>query len=370
MLITQGGLAAVSDGVTRGLLASVASGRAALSAVACRRAQAGRAAVADAAMARRSRAVRALLKQAADVNAPQGDGMTALHWAASSGDAELVQMLVHAGANVQGDHAARRLHAAAAGGAERVTPPRSRRPDRAGADVEGRHRPPATTPLMLAAAVRRRRAGRRMLVERGADVNARETAMGQTALMFAAAHNRVDVVKLLLARGADVTRRPRRSSTSAGADGSPEEESRTPAAAPPQGSRRGRRSVRPDDRPGVDPRSYRYNELVGTHGRPHAAALRGAPGTSSKRRGAARRRRRRQPGERRRHSRRRCSLRSINGHFDLASYLLEHGADPNLASDNGVDAALRGAQRAVGAEGRCIRSRAPTCSRSCRISIS
>ena len=43
-----------------------------------------------------------------------------------------------------------------------------------------------------------------MLVEGGADVNARETAMGQTPLMFAAAYDRVDVVKLLLARGADV----------------------------------------------------------------------------------------------------------------------------------------------------------------------
>ena len=26
----------------------------------------------------------------------------------------------------------------------------------------------------------------------------------------------------------------------------------------------------------------------------------------------------------------------INGHFDLAAYLLEHGADPNLESDAGV----------------------------------
>ena len=27
---------------------------------------------------------------------------------------------------------------------------------------------------------------------------------------------------------------------------------------------------------------------------------------------------------------------TINGHFDVARYLLDHGADPNLASDNGA----------------------------------
>ena len=46
-------------------------------------------------------AVKALLKQAADVNAAQGDGMTALHWAAMNGDAEMVDMLVYAGANIR-----------------------------------------------------------------------------------------------------------------------------------------------------------------------------------------------------------------------------------------------------------------------------
>src|SRR5688500_9958603 len=56
--------------------------------------------VADAAMRRDVEQVRTLLKQGADVNAPQGDGMTALHWAAEHGDAALAQMLVYAGANV------------------------------------------------------------------------------------------------------------------------------------------------------------------------------------------------------------------------------------------------------------------------------
>ena len=39
--------------------------------------------------------------RARDVNAAQGDGMTALHWAAMKNDAELAQMLVYAGANVK-----------------------------------------------------------------------------------------------------------------------------------------------------------------------------------------------------------------------------------------------------------------------------
>src|SRR5688572_14971502 len=57
--------------------------------------------VADAAARGDREAVKALLKQAADVNAAQGDGMTALHWSAMNGDAELAQMLIFAGANVR-----------------------------------------------------------------------------------------------------------------------------------------------------------------------------------------------------------------------------------------------------------------------------
>src|SRR6187431_1669216 len=57
--------------------------------------------VADAAQLGDRDAVKALLKQAADVNASQGDGMTALHWAAMKGDAEMAQLLLYAGANVR-----------------------------------------------------------------------------------------------------------------------------------------------------------------------------------------------------------------------------------------------------------------------------
>ncbi|MEC7740660.1 MAG: ankyrin repeat domain-containing protein, partial [Gemmatimonadota bacterium] len=45
--------------------------------------------VADAAQRRDIAVVRQLLRQGADVNAAQGDGMTALHWAVRHGDIEL-----------------------------------------------------------------------------------------------------------------------------------------------------------------------------------------------------------------------------------------------------------------------------------------
>src|SRR3981081_2414653 len=57
--------------------------------------------VADAAMRGDKKAVRALLANHADVNTPQPDGATALHWAAYRGDKELADLLIRAGANVK-----------------------------------------------------------------------------------------------------------------------------------------------------------------------------------------------------------------------------------------------------------------------------
>jgi ankyrin repeat protein len=157
--------------------------------------------VADAAMRGDREAVRALLKQGADVSAPHGDGMTALHWAAERGDAVMTEMLVYAGANVAavtriGQYTA--LHLASRAGSAPVIQALIR----AGADVGARTTTTAVTALHLAAA-----AGNadvvKMLLDRGADVNANESEWGQTPLIFAAAQNRVDAIRVLLARGAD-----------------------------------------------------------------------------------------------------------------------------------------------------------------------
>src|SRR5499433_153735 len=64
-------------------------------------AAAGDTRVADAAQKGDKDTVRSLIRQAVDVNAAQGDGMTALHWAALNGDAELAQLLLYAGASVK-----------------------------------------------------------------------------------------------------------------------------------------------------------------------------------------------------------------------------------------------------------------------------
>src|SRR4051795_9476200 len=59
-----------------------------------------RAVLADAVEQHDKTSVRKLLATGVDVNGTQVDGTTALHWAAYNDDAETVQLLVHAGANV------------------------------------------------------------------------------------------------------------------------------------------------------------------------------------------------------------------------------------------------------------------------------
>src|SRR5215469_2302441 len=57
--------------------------------------------IAEAAMQGDRDAVRALIEQNAQVNGSQGDGMTALHWAAFKDDVETAKMLLAAGANLK-----------------------------------------------------------------------------------------------------------------------------------------------------------------------------------------------------------------------------------------------------------------------------
>jgi ankyrin repeat protein len=145
--------------------------------------------------------VRRLVAHGADVNASQGDGMTALHWAAERGDVALADALIRAHANVNAatviDAYTPLLIAAKSGNAAVV-----RALIKAGGNVNAVAGTGATA-LHLAAQSGSADAVAALL-DKGADPNAKETLWGQTPLVFAAEDNRVDVIRLLIKRGADV----------------------------------------------------------------------------------------------------------------------------------------------------------------------
>ena len=160
--------------------------------------------VADAAMRQNREAVRLLVQRKANVNAPQVDGTTALHWAVRQDDAEMADVLIRAGANVK---AANRqgvtpLQLAALNGSALMLD----RLLKAGADPNAPVTPFKDTALMLAA-----RTGKtdalNVLVESGARVNEVETWGGTSALMWAVSERHPAAVRLLVDHGADVNAR-------------------------------------------------------------------------------------------------------------------------------------------------------------------
>jgi ankyrin repeat protein len=332
-------------------------------------------AVADAAMKGDAEAVHALLKQAADVNGAQGDGMTALHWAAMNGHADLTQTLIYAGANVRattriGGYTPLFLASQSGQGAT------IRALLKAGADVTVGS-PNGTTPLMVAAASGRTDAVAALL-DHGADINATESLRGHTALIFAAASNRAAVIELLTSRGADVTAAtkvidlgsltrerlqffgnppppPREGQAAAPAQGqqaatapSPEpgqarpqqgaaaKESGQQAPAAPQPAASGRPAApqRRSQIAGID-RQYQLNELVSAQGglTPLLFAARDGYMESVEallEAGADVN----QVSEGDQTSP--LLIAVINGHFDLARVLIDKGADVTRASENGA----------------------------------
>ena len=134
-----------------------------------------------------------------DVNTPQADGTTALHWAAHHDDLELVNRLLAAGALVSSTnrYGVTPLAIACTNGNAAVI---GKLLD-AGADANA-SLPGGETMLMTAA-----RTGKvdsvRALIARGADVHAKEPRRGQTALMWAAADGNVEVLQELIKAGAD-----------------------------------------------------------------------------------------------------------------------------------------------------------------------
>jgi uncharacterized protein len=152
----------------------------------------------NAAKSRDISAIQSLLKQRLDVNTPDVDGMTPLHWAAHWDELEILKLLLSAGANAK---AANRygvtpLHEASLVANVAMMELLLK----AGANPNATYGS-GESPLMTAARTGHVNAVK-LLIERGALVNAAEEFRGQTPLMFAATENHADVAKFLLEHGA------------------------------------------------------------------------------------------------------------------------------------------------------------------------
>jgi ankyrin repeat protein len=240
-------------------------------------------------------ALRTLIQQRADLNAPGADGMTALHWATEASDVETVQLLLRAGANAK---AASRygitpLSLAATNG----DTPMLDILLKAGADPNAAL-PEGETILMTAS-----RTGNpdsiRLLLSHGASPNAKENSLGETALMWAAAENHADAVRALIHGGAD-----------------PNLRSTVLTLAPFKWVTSGMVST---TLPRGGWTALMYAARQNAAGAARALAESGADlnltdpdGTTA------------------------LTFAIINAHFDLAAMLLDKGADPNVADETGM----------------------------------
>ena len=145
-------------------------------------------------------AVRALLKQRANVHATENDGFSALHWAAQRDNLQLVNLLLDAGADPRANSRYRvsPLYLAALNGSASVI---ARLLD-AGADPNSTAHEGQT--MLMTAALAGRADAVRLLVTRGARVDEREPYRGQTSLMWAASEGNAAAAEILIEAGADV----------------------------------------------------------------------------------------------------------------------------------------------------------------------
>ena len=220
-------------------------------------------------------AVRAALARKADVNAPQVDGSTALHWAVERDDVEMADLLIRAGARV------------AARTREGVTPlqlaaingsaPMLDRLLKAGADPNAPLTPARRHRADDGGAHGQDRAPFACCVEAGANVNAKETWGGTTPLMWAVSEGHAEAAQLLIAAGADVNAR---SHYVAAANGRGFE-GRTPVAEPDRSEGRGVRQRLAD---AADARRARRRRRAGAHaGRRRRRRQRRWPATARRR---------------------------------------------------------------------------------------
>jgi len=154
----------------------------------------------DAVKAKDRAAVLTLLQKKVNVNAPEADGTTALHWAVQQNDVDLADRLIQAGANVKvkNDYGSTPMSEASIIG----NPAMIEKLLKAGADVNSPNADGQTALMVVARSGKVEAA--RVLLNHGADVNAREHWREQTALIWASAENQPAMVKELIAHGADV----------------------------------------------------------------------------------------------------------------------------------------------------------------------
>ena len=280
--------------------------------------------------------------------------MTALHWAAETGNAQIAEILVNAGAILEVTTrlgAYTPLHVAGRKGAAEVI----RVLLDAGANPKG-VAATGSTPLHLVAGAGSA-AGAKHLLDAGAEIDARAGDAQQTPLMFAAAANRADVVTLLLESGAepDITTTLMEAATRSAVDNYAGERmqevldafkgdgNELPTPAQIQAALEVARAVQ---RAGVvpeeeeeededDPRAFfrqppddKWGSLTALHHAAREGAIDAAMAlldggadidyvTASDNTSP-------------------LTMAVINGRFDLAMRLLERGADPNLATVDGV----------------------------------
>ena len=222
--------------------------------------------VANAVMRGDTAAVRALLAQKADVNAPQADGATALHWAVYRADPALTDLLLQAGANpkVANREGFTPLSLAGLNGDAAIIASLLQ----AGADPN-EALPRGETPLMMASRTGNV-AAMKVLLDRGAQVNVKETLRGTTALMWAADQGHATAIQLLLDHGADTNARSNpavaRRRGAPGKSGDPRRANRTQQGGVPAGQQAD------DDAQPAAPRQPAAAVQPAAQGQPAAAA--------------------------------------------------------------------------------------------------